>query len=94
MAMMDVIVLPKRIGTLYSEIFQEFPEISGIYIRFGETYVGEKYGTPYHFGSHPIWTPEDGHHLFLIGYLKETVCQKYQRNLYYRTWGFSQGFSV
>lgn len=115
MAMMDVIVLPKRIGVLYPEIldadgkidiqapkmkeildvlfeemFQEFPEISGIYIRFGETYVGEKYGTPYHFGNHPIRMPEEGYHLFLIRYLKETVCRKYQRNLYYRTWGFGK----
>lgn len=111
--MMDIIVLPKRIGSIYpeifnedhkidirkpkmkeimdvlfDEIFSEFPEVSGIYIRFGETYVGEAYGTPWHFGNNPILGDEVEAHLFLIRYLMEKVCRQHNRKIYYRTWGF------
>lgn len=113
--MMDMIVLPIRIGKIYPEIFNEnhkidiqkpkmkeildvlfnemfaeFPEIDGIYIRFGETYVGPQFATPYHFGNNPILQPEEEYHMFLIQYLIDKVCKEHEREIYYRSWGFGK----
>lgn len=76
------------LDVLFEEMFEKFPEISGIYIRYGETYVSEKYFTPYHCGNNPIREPELEYHKFLMHYLLNTVCKKYQRKIFYRTWGF------
>lgn len=73
---------------LFDEMFCEFPQISGIYVRYGETYVGEKYNTPYHCGNHPIVGEEISFHKFLIEYLTDKVCKEHNREIYYRTWGF------
>lgn len=73
---------------LFDEMFREFPQISGIYVRYGETYVGEKYNTPYHCGNHPIVGEEVDFHKFLITYLTDKVCKEHNREIYYRTWGF------
>ncbi|WP_312371778.1 hypothetical protein [Lachnoclostridium sp.] len=76
------------LDSLFNEMFHVFPEIDGIYIRFGETYVGEKFNTPYHFGNNPILDSAEEYHIFLIQYLQEKVCNEYKRNIYYRSWGF------
>ena len=73
---------------LFDEMFREFPQISGIYVRYGETYVGAKYNTPYHCGNHPIVGEEVDFHKFLITYLTQKVCKEHNREVYYRTWGF------
>ena len=73
---------------LFEEMFREYPQISGIYVRYGETYVGEKYNTPYHCGNHPIVGDEISFHKFLIEYLRNKVCVEHEREIYYRTWGF------
>lgn len=73
---------------LFQEMFEKFPEIDGIYIRYGETYVGEKYFIPYHSGNNPILNPELSYHMFLIRFLQDEVCRKYQKKIFYRTWGF------
>ncbi len=69
------------------EIFTVFPELDGLVIRFGETYL---YDTPYHSGGSPI---RDGGeagiaaHVKFINLLREVVCEKYGKKLFYRTWG-------
>ena len=68
-------------------MFSVFPEINGIFVRYGETYTGEKYGEPYHVGNNPILKGED-YHLILIDISQEFVCKKHGRDIYYRTWGF------
>ncbi|MDE6568372.1 MAG: hypothetical protein K2K70_11655 [Lachnospiraceae bacterium] len=73
---------------MFDEIFTEFPQINGIYIRYGETYVGEKYLTPYHRGNNPVLGDRVDFHQFLIGYLTQKVCGEYNREIYYRTWEF------
>ncbi|MEQ2457513.1 hypothetical protein, partial [Flavonifractor hominis] len=77
---------------MFEEMFTEFPEIDGIYVRYGETYTGERYGAPYHTGNNPILNGTQTH-LALIGYLgdklygDEMVDDK-PRDVVYRTWGF------
>lgn len=79
----------KLIEEMYDEMFSVFPQITGIYIRYGETYTGAKYNEPYHVGNNPILNNEsEQYHLILIEYLQEFVCNKHKRDVYYRTWGF------
>lgn len=64
---------------MFAEMFTEFPEIDGIYIRYGENYVGSKYGSPYHQGNNPILTSGDtnqaSEHIYLINYLRDKLCE-------------------
>ncbi|HIR75563.1 MAG TPA: hypothetical protein IAB97_01435, partial [Candidatus Choladousia intestinipullorum] len=57
------------IGYMFDEMFEKFPEIAGIYIRYGETYVGNRYNTPYHCGNNPIQGNEIDYHKKLISML-------------------------
>ena len=70
------------------ELFETFPELDGLVIRFGETYL---FDTPYHSGGNPVRAGGqegiDGH-IRLINLLREEVCEKYGRKLFYRTWDF------
>lgn len=77
------------LDAMFDEMFSEFPQISGIYIRYGETYVGEEYNTPYHIGNNPIVGKDTKYHNFLINYLKDKVCIEKDKEIIYRTWGFS-----
>ena len=65
------------------EIFWRFPEIAGLTVRFGETYLHD---TPYHKGNRPVYTPED--HTLLINILRDEICVKRNKKLFYRTWDF------
>ena len=65
------------------EIFWRFPKIEGLTIRFGETYLHD---TPFHKGASPVKTPED--HAVMINLLREEVCVKRNKKLFYRTWDF------
>ena len=65
------------------EIFWRFPQIAGLTIRFGETYLHD---TPFHKGTRPVQTTED--HTLLINILKEEICVKRNKKLFYRTWDF------
>lgn len=76
------------LDVLFDEMFQVFPEIDGIYIRFGETYVGVRFDTPYHLGNNPILEDAEGYHIFLIKYLQQKVCREYHKKIFYRSWGF------
>lgn len=75
---------------MFEEMFREFPQISGIYVRYGETYAQERYGIPYHTGNNPIIGGDERYHLTLIQLLIDVVCEKYKREVYYRTWGFAK----
>lgn len=79
------------------EIFQTFPELEGIVVRFGETYLQN---TPYHSGNNPnkenikgpdgIVTDTLGvqGHIKLLNILREEVCVKLNKKVFYRTWDF------
>lgn len=76
------------IRTQVKELFETFPELDGLVIRFGETYL---FDTPYHAGGNPVRSGGkegiDGH-VQLINLLKSEVCEKYNKKLFYRTWDF------
>ena len=71
-------------------IFSRFPQIDGITLRFGETYLHD---TPYHLGNSPIdGKNEIEDHILLINILREEICVKHNKKLFYRTWDFYYRF--
>ncbi|GIZ09637.1 hypothetical protein [Flavobacterium sp. UMI-01] len=68
-----------------AEIFSKFPELGGLTIRFGETYLHD---TPFHEGDRPVYTPED--HIKIINILRNEVCVKRNKKLIYRTWDWGK----
>lgn len=72
-------------------IFDRFPELDGITLRFGETYLHD---TPYHLGNSPIRSGEGEieDHILLINILREEICVKRNKKLFYRTWDFGYKF--
>ncbi|WP_033194505.1 hypothetical protein [Ochrovirga pacifica] len=67
------------------EIFKKFPELGGLTIRFGETYLHD---TPFHVGNRPVYSPED--HAKIINILREEVCVKRNKKIFYRTWDWGK----
>jgi rhamnogalacturonyl hydrolase YesR len=72
-----------------NEIFKRFPRLGGLTLRFGETYVHD---TPHHVGRSPVRSPAD--HTILINLLREEICAKRNKMLFYRTWDFGNNFHV
>lgn len=68
-----------------SEIFDTFSELDGLTFRHGETYLHD---TPYHVGGSPARTPEE--HSKLINLLREEICVKRGKKVFYRTWDFER----
>ncbi len=68
-------------------IFETFPSLDGLVIRFGETYLHD---TPFHFGGKPVRQGDEGitDHVILLNILREEVCVKRNKKLFYRTWDF------
>jgi hypothetical protein len=66
-----------------AEIFERFPGLAGITIRFGETFLQD---TPYHAGGSPASSIEE--HQTLINLLRDEVCVKRNKLLIYRTWSW------
>jgi len=82
----------KLIRTQINELFDTFPELDGLFIRFGETYL---FDTPFHSGGNPVSGRGDegiNGHVKLINILKEEVCEKRNKKLFYRTWDFGNFF--
>ncbi|WP_236958657.1 hypothetical protein [Joostella atrarenae] len=75
----------KLLKAQIAEIFKRFPEVDGLTIRHGETYLHD---TPFHRGTSPATTPEE--HSILINLLRDEICVKRNKKLIYRTWDFSQ----
>ncbi len=69
---------------MLNEIFQEFPDLDGLVIRTGETYLNN---VPHHTGNNPI-TNGAKSHTKLLDLLREIVCEKYDKKVFYRTWSF------
>ena len=68
-------------------IFSRFPSMDGLVMRFGETYLHD---TPFHMGGKPVRQGEEGilDHVTLLNILREEICVKRHKKLFYRTWDF------
>jgi hypothetical protein len=66
------------------EVFNTFPDIDGLVIRTGETYLNN---VPYHTGNNPITNGVQSH-IKLINLLRDEVCIKRNKMVFYRTWSF------
>jgi hypothetical protein len=68
-------------------LFGRFPQLDGVMLRFGETYLHD---TPFHRGGSPIRKGNEGiqDHITFINILREEICVKRNKKLFYRTWDF------
>lgn len=69
---------------MLNELFNKFPDLDGLVIRTGETYLNN---VPYHTGNGPITNGIDSH-IKLINLLNDEVCIKRNKKIFYRTWSF------
>lgn len=69
---------------MLQEVFKTFPDLDGLVIRTGETYLNN---VPYHTGNNPILKGVESH-IKLINLLREEVCVKQNKKVFYRTWSF------
>ncbi len=65
------------------EIFKRFPDLDGLTTRYGETYLQE---FPDYAGGSPAENPEE--QIALINILRDEICVKRNKKLFYRTWDF------
>jgi hypothetical protein len=76
---------------LFNEIFRDFPQIDGLIVRVGETYL---FDTPHHCGNtavplhgegiNPEWSQQQ--YVKLLHFLREEICVRHDRMLIQRTW--------
>lgn len=78
------------IRELMKEMFDTFPQLDGLVIRTGETYLHD---APYYTGNHPVQTGMHDH-VTLINLLREEVCEKRNKRLFYRTWDMGKLHSL
>lgn len=67
---------------MLNELFDAFPDLDGLVIRTGETYLNN---VPYHTGNGPITNAAESH-VKLINLLRDEVCVKRNKKIFYRTW--------
>lgn len=73
---------------MLNELFALFPDLNGLIIRVGETYL---HGLPHHTGNSAVaygddLTAEQQDFVQLINLLREVVCTEQNRKLIFRTW--------
>lgn len=72
---------------LFDAMFRRFPDVDGLIIRVGETYLHD---TPYHVGNGAVIygdkEKEKQDFAFLLQFLREEVCVRHGRYLFFRTW--------
>jgi len=67
---------------MLAELFEKFPDLDGLVIRTGETYLNN---VPYHTGNNPITNGVESH-IRLINFLRDEVAVKRNKKVFYRTW--------
>lgn len=75
---------------MLQELFDRFPDMDGLVIRTGETYL---HNIPYHVGNGPVdykskYEESIQIHTKLMQMLREEVCVKRNKKIIYRTWDF------
>lgn len=74
----------KLIRAQINEMFDQFPDLDGLVVRIGETYLHD---APYHKGAIYDKTSPEKTIIPLINLLKEEICEKRDKQLIFRTWG-------
>ncbi|MEX0324848.1 MAG: hypothetical protein AB3N33_02040 [Puniceicoccaceae bacterium] len=76
---------------LIDELFERFPELDGLVIRVGETYL---FDTPHHAGNSavPLYdtsrAEQSPKYVKLIRFLREAICVRHEKLCIYRTWDY------
>jgi hypothetical protein len=80
-------IIQKLVKAQLEGIFERFPSLDGLVLRFGETYLHD---TPFHMGGKPVRQGDEGikDHVTLLNILREELCVKRNKKLFYRTWDF------
>lgn len=80
----------KCVRHLVRSMFGRFPQLDGLVIRTGETYLHD---APYHQGNHPVRHGMSDH-VTLINLLRDDVCERLGKKLFYRTWDMGKLHSL
>ncbi|MCB4808914.1 hypothetical protein LG651_11690 [Tamlana sp. 62-3] len=67
-----------------NEMFDQFPDLDGLVVRIGETYLHD---APFHLGDIKDKNNPEKTIIPLINILKEEICEKRDKQLIFRTWG-------
>jgi len=73
----------KYLRILVREMFTQFPELDGIFVRIGETYLHD---APYHKGGIQNQRDADKTIIPLMNILRDEICVKLNKKLIFRTW--------
>ena len=73
----------KYLRILLREMFAQFPQLDGIVVRIGETYLHD---APFHIGDINNKTNADKCIIPLINILRDEVCVKLNKKVIFRTW--------
>jgi hypothetical protein len=73
----------KYLRILIHEMFTQFPELDGIFVRIGETYLED---APYHKGGIQNQKDADKTIIPLMNILRDEICVKLNKKLVFRTW--------
>lgn len=80
----------KCVRSLLNQMFDRFPQLDGLVVRTGETYLND---APFYQGNNPlIHGLQD--HVTLLKILREEVCVKRNKEIFYRTWDAGQLHSL
>lgn len=74
----------KLIRAQINEMFDQFPDLDGLVVRIGETYLHD---APYHLGAIDDKKNPEKTIIPLINILREEICEKRDKQLIFRTWG-------
>lgn len=80
----------KCVRYMLRSMFETFPDLDGLIIRTGETYLHD---APHHVGNHPV-RHGMADHVTLINLLRDEVCVRLGRKVIYRTWDMGQLHSL
>ncbi|MEI6754929.1 MAG: hypothetical protein WCK78_17415 [Paludibacter sp.] len=73
----------KYLRILIDEMFRQFPELDGIFVRIGETYLHD---APFHKGGIKNQKNPDKTIIPLMSILRDEICVKLNKKLFFRTW--------
>jgi hypothetical protein len=74
----------KLIRAQISEIFEQFPDLDGLVVRIGETYLHD---APFHKGAIKNKNSAEQTIIPLMQILREEICINHNKELIFRTWG-------